>query len=170
MASAPGALLVAVVTLLYAWLTRLWTRWGVQRVEYERHLGTSRAVAGDMVPLDVTIWNRKPLPLPWVGADDLVTDGLEVRERPQLDRDNEVQGRRILHNAWSLAWYERVVRHFHLDSVRRGVYELGPVRIRVRDILGRDAVEGSFDLDDRLGRVAAGAPAATRRPRGFADG
>lgn len=149
-AGAPGALLIAVVTLLYAWLTRLWTRFGVQRVEYRRRLGAGRAVAGDSVALDVTIWNRKPLPLPWVGADDLVTDGLEVRERPALDRDNEVQGRRILHNEWSLAWYERVVRHFHLDDVRRGVYELGPVRIRVRDILGRDAVEGSMELPDRL--------------------
>jgi uncharacterized protein (DUF58 family) len=149
-AGAPGALLIAVVTLLYAWLTRLWTRFGAQRVEYRRRLGAGRAVAGDSVALDVTIWNRKPLPLPWVGADDLVTDGLEVRERPALDRDNEVQGRRILHNEWSLAWYERVVRHFHLDDVRRGVYELGPVRIRVRDILGRDAVEGSIELPDRL--------------------
>jgi uncharacterized protein (DUF58 family) len=149
-ASAPGALLVAVVTLVYAWLTRLWARFGVRRVQYSRRLGASRAVAGDMVPLDVMIWNRKPLPLPWVAADDLVSDGLAVRERPQLDRDNEVQGRRIMHNAWSLAWYERVVRHFHLDDVRRGVYEFGPVRIRVRDILGRDAVEGSLELPDRL--------------------
>ncbi len=149
-ASAPGALLVAVVTLLYAWLTRLWSRFGVQRVSYERRLGTRRAVAGDSVPLDVTIWNRKPLPLPWVAADDLVTDGLQVRERSQLDRDNEVQGRRIMHNAWSLAWYERVVRHFHLDAVHRGVYEFGPVRIRVRDMLGRDAVEASLELPDRL--------------------
>jgi uncharacterized protein (DUF58 family) len=149
-ASAPGVLLVSVVTLLYAWLTRVWTRFGVRRVEYERRLGTRRAVAGDTVPLDVTIWNRKPLPLPWVGADDLVTDGLHLRERPALDRDNEVLGRRILHNAWSLAWYERIVRHFHLDAVKRGVYEFGPVRIKVRDLLGRDAVEGELDLADRL--------------------
>lgn len=149
-ASAPGALLVAVVTLLYAWLTRVWSRFGARRVEYRRRLGSTRAVAGDMVPLDVTIWNRKPLPLPWVAADDLVSDGLTVRERPQLDRDNEVQSRRIVHNEWSLAWYERVIRHFHLDAVRRGVYEFGPVRVRVRDILGRDAVESEVELSDRL--------------------
>ena len=114
-AEAPGLLLVSAVTLLYTGLTRLWTRYGVRRVDYRRDLAATRAVAGDTLPLDVTIWNRKPLPLPWVAAEDLVTDGLTVRERPQLDRDNEVLGRRILHNAWSLAWYERVVRHFHLD-------------------------------------------------------
>jgi uncharacterized protein (DUF58 family) len=139
--SAPGLLLVAAVTIFYASLTRLWTRYGVRRVEYTRELAATRAVAGDSLAVDVTIWNRKPLPLPWVAAEDLVTDGLQVRERPQLDRDNEVLGRRILHNAWSLAWYERVVRHFHLDELRRGVYDFGPVRLRVRDILGRDAID-----------------------------
>ncbi len=145
-ASAPGLLLVAAVTLLYASLTPLWTRFGVRRVEYTRRLAATRAVAGDSLPMDVTIWNRKPLPLPWVAAEDLLTDGLTVRERAHLERDNEVIGRRILFNAWSLAWYERVVRHFHLDDLRRGVYDFGPVRIRVRDILGRDAVDAQVDM------------------------
>ncbi|HEX6129987.1 MAG TPA: DUF58 domain-containing protein [Candidatus Limnocylindria bacterium] len=149
-AQAPGLLLVSAVTLLYTGLTRLWTRFGVRRVEYRRDLAATRAVAGDTLPLDVTIWNRKPLPLPWVAAEDLVTDGLTVRERPQLDRDNEVQGRRILHNAWSLAWYERVVRHFHLEDLRRGVYDFGPVRVRVRDILGRDAIDEELPLPATL--------------------
>ncbi|HEX2194924.1 MAG TPA: DUF58 domain-containing protein [Candidatus Limnocylindria bacterium] len=148
--SAPGLLLVAGVTTIYGSLTRLWSRYGARRVEYCRRLGAGRAVAGDSMPLDVTIWNRKPLPLPWVAAEDLMSDGLTVRERPSLDRDNEVIGRRILHNAWSLAWYERVVRHFHLDDLRRGVYEFGPVRIRVRDILGRDAVDGRLELPATL--------------------
>lgn len=159
--SAPGLLLVAAVTLLYASLTRLWTRFGARRVEYRRELAATRAVAGDSLALDVTIWNRKPLPLPWVAAEDLVTDGLSVRERPQLDRDNEVLGRRILHNAWSLAWYERVVRHFHLDDLRRGVYDFGPVRLRVRDILGRDAVEADVELPATL--VVAPATLPVRR-------
>lgn len=147
---AHGLLLVSAAVAGYGTVTRLWTRYGARRVEYGRRLSTRRAVAGDEVGLDVVIWNRKPLPLPWVAADDLVTDGLGVRERPQLDRDNELPGRRILHNAWSLTWYERVVRHFHLDDVRRGSYDFGPVLLRVRDILGRDAVEGRLDLPDRL--------------------
>ena len=142
-ATAPGLFLVAAVTLGYASLTRLWTRFGMDQVVYSRSLGAARAVAGDTVPLDVTIWNRKPLPLPWIAADDLITDGISVRERPVLERDDERFGRRVLHNAWALAWFERVVRHFHLEARRRGVYELGPARLRVRDILGRDAAAGA---------------------------
>ena len=147
---APGLMLVAIITLAYGSLTRLWTRFGMRRVEYSRRLSAERAVAGDSVDLDVTIWNRKPLPLPWVGADDLVTDGLEIRERPKLERAEERINLNILHNAWALAWYERVVRHFHLDDLRRGVYEFGPVHLRVRDILGRAAVDEEQELPASL--------------------
>ena len=86
LAAVPGLLLVAMITLIYGTLTRLWSRYGMRRVEYTRSLGAARAVVGDEVALDVTIWNRKPLPLPWVAVDDLVTDGLLIRERPTLER------------------------------------------------------------------------------------
>lgn len=149
-ANAPGLFMVAVATLGYGSLTRVWSRFGMGRVEYERRLGATRAVAGDTVPLDVTIWNRKPLPLPWIAAEDLVTDGIGVQERPMMERDDERLGRRVLANAWALAWYERVVRHFHLEARRRGLYEFGPVRLRVRDILGRDAAGGEVAADEML--------------------
>jgi uncharacterized protein (DUF58 family) len=149
-ANAPGLFMVAVATLGYGSLTRVWSRFGMGRVEYERRLGATRAVAGDTVPLDVTIWNRKPLPLPWIAAEDLVTDGIGVRERPMMEHDDERLGRRVLANAWALAWYERVVRHFHLEARRRGLYEFGPVRLRVHDILGRDAAGGEVAADEML--------------------
>jgi uncharacterized protein (DUF58 family) len=149
-ASAPGLFIVAAATVGYGSLTRVWSRYGMGRVEYERRLGTTRAVAGDSVPLDVTIWNRKPLPLPWLAAADLITDGIEVRERPSMEPDDERLGRRVLANAWALTWFERVVRHFHLEARRRGLYEFGPVRLRVRDILGRDAAAGEVPADEML--------------------
>lgn len=144
-AGAPGLLVVAGITAGYETLTRLWSRYGTRRVTYERRLGSARAVAGDTVTLDVTVWNRKPLPLPWIAADDLLSEGLVVRERPDLDQADERQHRRILRNTWALTWYERVVRHFHLDDLRRGWYELGPARLRIRDVFGRDAAEGEVE-------------------------
>jgi uncharacterized protein (DUF58 family) len=149
-ASAPGLFMVAAATLGYGSLTQVWRRYGMGSVEYERRLGATRAVTGDTVPLDVTIWNRKPLPLPWIAAEDLLTEGISVRERPMMERDEERLGRRVLANAWALAWYERVVRHFHLEATRRGLFEFGPVRLRVRDILGRDAGGGEVPTDGML--------------------
>jgi uncharacterized protein (DUF58 family) len=150
LAHAPGVLLVAALTLGYGSLTTVWTRYGMRSVEYSRRLETNRAVAGDSVPLHVTIWNRKRLPLPWVTAEDGVSEELTVRERPQMHRDADRQGTLLLRNDWALAWYERVVRHFHLDDLRRGSYRFGPVQVRVRDILGRPAGEEQLGLFDTL--------------------
>jgi uncharacterized protein (DUF58 family) len=150
LAQAPGVLLIAALTIGYGSLTTVWTRYGMRQVEYSRQLETDRAVAGDSVPLHVTIWNRKRLPLPWVTAEDGVSDGLTIRERPQMHLDADRQGTLLLRNDWALAWYERVVRHFHLDDLRRGSYRFGPVQVRVRDILGRPAGEEQLGLPDTL--------------------
>jgi uncharacterized protein (DUF58 family) len=160
LAHAPGVSLVAVLTLAYGSLTTVWTRYGMRRVEYSRRLGTDRAVSGDSVPLDITIWNRKRLPLPWVTAEDRLGERLDVRERPEMQIDESQRGTVLLRNDWALAWHERVVRHFHLDGVRRGSYRFGPVRVRLRDILGRLASEEQLELSDTL--VVTPATAAVR--------
>jgi uncharacterized protein (DUF58 family) len=161
LADAPGVSLVAVLTIVYGSLTTVWTRYGMRRVEYSRRLGTARAVSGDSVSLDITIWNRKRLPLPWVSAEDRLGERLNVRERPEMQVDEDQRGTVLLRNDWALAWHERVVRHFHIDDLRRGSYRFGPVRLRLRDILGRLAGEEQFELSDTL--VVAPATAAVRQ-------
>jgi uncharacterized protein (DUF58 family) len=149
-AGVPGLLLVAVATFGYGATARLWTRFGLADLSYERRLGTERAVVGDAVDLDIGVWNRKALPLPWVAADDLITDGIEVRERKNLGLEEAELQRRSLRNTWALGWYERVIRHYHLDARRRGVFEFGPVRLHIRDLVGRDAVTEERELPARL--------------------
>jgi uncharacterized protein (DUF58 family) len=149
-ADVPGLILLGVATFAYGATTRLWTRYGLANVSYERRLGTDRAVTGDTVDLDVAVWNRKALPRPWVAADDLVTDGIEVRERKALELDDVTIARRSLRNTWALGWYERVVRHYHLEARQRGVFEFGPVRLHVRDLVGRHATTEEQPLPGRL--------------------
>jgi uncharacterized protein (DUF58 family) len=116
-------------------------------IEYERRLGTERAVCGDVIALDVTIRNRKLLPLAWVRAVDVVSDGVVVRERPLVPVDPI--GSVGLANAWSLRGFERVVRHYHLLADRRGAYSIGPVRLSVSDVFARVAAR-----DERGGSEA----------------
>lgn len=161
-AKAPGVLLIAVLTATYGSLTAVWTRYGAQRLDYTRQLATERAVAGDSVQLDITIWNRKRLPLPWVTAEDRVAAGLTVRERPELDRAAPADTTPPFRNDWALTWYERVVRHFHLDDLRRGSYRFGPVHLFVHDILGRPAADAELELTDTL--LVAPRTAAVHHP------
>lgn len=145
---APGLLLVGGLTLLSRWLTTLWSRYGLESVGYERRIGTTRAVWGDQVPLDVEVWNRKLLPLPLLTADDHVTDTLRVAGKPLLASERPGQG--TLQNSWSLLWYERVVRHLVIDARRRGAFTFGPVRLTVSDLFERGTNSEERELPGEL--------------------
>ncbi len=136
-AGTPGLLLVGSLGLLVEGSRAVWARFGLGGLEYERHLATDRAVCGDVIALDLTVRNRKALPLAWLRAVDLVSDGVTVRERDTVP--TERAGQLALANAWSLAGFERVVRHYHVLANRRGVYALGPVRLTVSDVFARSA-------------------------------
>jgi uncharacterized protein (DUF58 family) len=56
----------------------------------------------------------------------------------------------VLANAWSLLWYERVVRHLTIDAHRRGVFVFGPVRITVSDLFERGTRSEERELPGHL--------------------
>ncbi len=168
---APGLGLVAIVALLVHGLGRLTARIGLRGVTYERRLGRDRMVWGDEIPLDLVVHNDKLLPLPLLVAEEIVSQGVVVRDRDALV--SERPGWLAVRNAWTLAWYERVVRHLWLVGDRRGRFVLGPTRITVADVFGRDAAtirlerEQAYVVRPRtvpvLERAPARAPLGHRR-------
>ncbi|HVA85163.1 MAG TPA: DUF58 domain-containing protein, partial [Candidatus Saccharimonadales bacterium] len=147
-ASAPGLLLVGGMSLLTAALTTVWSRHGLRHVSYARRLHHDRAVWGDDVPLDIVVRNGKLLPLAWLRAEDFVSDGTVIRERRVWRSDRP--GFSILENTWTMAPFERVVRHLHLVADHRGVYRFGPVRLEVADLFGRDSAKEEYAVHDTL--------------------
>jgi uncharacterized protein (DUF58 family) len=146
--STPGLLLIGGLTLLSRWLTTVWSRYGLESIDYQRRIGTSRAVWGDHVSLDVEVWNRKLLPVPLLTADDHVTETLRVAGRPLVASD--LPGQAALQNSWSLLWYERVVRHLVIDAARRGAFTFGPVRLTVSDLFERGTNSEERELPGEL--------------------
>jgi uncharacterized protein (DUF58 family) len=43
-------------------------------------------------------------------------------------------GQALLRNTWTLAPFERVIRHFTIVAERRGIFSLGPVTVQVADL------------------------------------
>ncbi len=146
--SAPGLLLVGGLTLLSRWLTTLWSRYGLASIAFDRRLGSDRAVWGDEVPLEVEVWNQKLLPVPLLQVDDHVTDTLRVHGHRLAASDRP--GQAALQNAWSLLWYERVIRHLVVDARRRGVFTFGPVRLTVSDLFERGTNAEERELPAQL--------------------
>lgn len=135
--AAPGLVLVGLLALFAAFVTELWSRYGLRGLRYSRRLGRDRAVWGDELPLDVDVWNDKPLPLAWLTVDDYATEGAVVREEPL--QPSERPGYTVLRSSWTVGWFERVVRHLTISADRRGVFSFGPVRVTVADLFGHGA-------------------------------
>jgi uncharacterized protein (DUF58 family) len=147
-AGTPGLLLVGALLILSSLVRTLWSRYGLRHLHYERRLLRDRAALGEEIEMQVVAWNDKILPLAWLEADDLVSDGLTVRERPTVRSDRI--GFSSLRSTWTLAPFERVTTHLHVGADRRGVYRFGPVRLGVADLFGRDVATRSDDLADTL--------------------
>lgn len=136
----PAIILLGLVLVATGTVHEIWARRGLEGVEYRRFLARERAVVGDELPLDISVWNRKALPLAWLQAEDETDRRMAVRER---DLAPDATGTFALRNAWTLAPYERVVRHFHVVAERRGVFVLGPARLEVGDLLARPAASST---------------------------
>jgi uncharacterized protein (DUF58 family) len=164
----PIVLVLGIVTFLLETIRQVWARYGLRDVTYRRHLTTDRMTWGDQVPMTIEVWNRKGLPLAWLRADDEVTRGVVVRERPIVDGDG---GGGVLRNVWTLAPWERVTRRFHVTADRRGVFVIGPVSLSVGDLVaGRAAGEERPDSKTFLVRPRTVAAPGLERPERWGGG
>jgi uncharacterized protein (DUF58 family) len=128
----PALLAVGAIVELVAILRSAWTRFGLRNLTYERHLDTPRAPVGEEIGLDLVVRNRKLLPIPWLGVEDLVTRQSVIAGRtlePSAD-----PGLAVLRTTWTLGWFQRVTRRFRISAERRGVYEFRRVHLLVGDL------------------------------------
>jgi uncharacterized protein (DUF58 family) len=132
----PVAIILLTVVILVELVHQVWMRFGLRGVVYTRRLGRDRMTWGEEIPTTIEVWNRKRLPVAWLRAEDQTARGILVREGRVAP---DPHGQKVLRNAWTLAPFERVTRHFHLSAERRGVYELGPVRLSVGDLFASEA-------------------------------
>ena len=141
-------LLVALLFFLAAVVARVWVRYALERLEYDRRLSATRVFFGESITLDVRLTNRKALPLPWVQVRDEVPEGVTfLQGNPQPSHMPE---RAVLTNGASLSWYHRLVRHYSLQCMRRGHFTFGPATIQSGDLFGFFSREGSDEKLDHL--------------------
>ena len=149
---ATGTPLVAVLgvaLLLVGGAAALWSRWSLRRVSYERHVPEDRAFAGERVPVTLRITNRKPLGLPWLEARDSLPAAM-------MDEGEGAAPTHAAAESVSIDWrtaaasYERVARDLSLRAPERGVYRIGPVRMRSGDPFGLFTEERTDDERTRI--------------------
>ena len=127
-------LLITFFLALIAFTAWFWQRTCLEAVTYRRHFDTTRLFYGDTTNLRIEVTNAKPLPLPWLRAEDEFSAALEVT--PDKAVYSFRSGRRILSNLLTLRWYERVTRRFQVRGVQRGAWRFGPTSLASGDLFG----------------------------------
>ncbi len=141
-------LLISLLLFLIGVMTKLWERYCLVRIEYQRRLSASRVFFGEEVQLEVEIANRKPLPLPWIQIDDEVPK--EVTFLKGKTSTSHKTTRLLLSNLLSLGWYHKVKRRYPIRCLQRGYFTFGPTRIRSGDLFGFFSREMDIQKTDYL--------------------
>ncbi len=127
-------LLISLLFFLTGGVARLWGRYCLSRVEYQRKLSANRVFWGEEVQLEIEVANRKPLPLFWLQIDDEMP--AEVTFLKRRTSPLHESSRLVLNNLLSLSWYHKVTRRYPIRCLQRGYFALGPARISSGDLFG----------------------------------
>ena len=162
--SAPIVFIGAVILAIRV-IAENWPRRVLDRLTYEREVSPRHTVVGDEVDLKLSLWNQSRLPIAWASSADVLSPALKTR----LDETEvEISG--------PLRPFERVTRRVRIKPTKRGVHEIGPVRVRVAEHFGTHApyidteLEPTFVIARPLmapvvGRTDAASPLAQVRAR-----
>lgn len=126
--------LVGLFVLITAAGSSLWNRYALNDVRFQIRPSAHRAFPGDVVSLEVTLANEKPLPLPEITVNLAMSDALEP-----LGMESTIEGAstvRTLNLRASLRPFERRTWTIQLACTRRGPWSVGPATLRSSDPFG----------------------------------
>ncbi|HET9661814.1 MAG TPA: DUF58 domain-containing protein [Thermomicrobiales bacterium] len=126
--------LVGFFVLATATGSSLWNRYALNDVMFEVRSSAHRAFPGDIVELDVTLANEKPLPLPEITVNLSLSEALEP-----IGVASTVEGASTIRTVTlraSLRPFETRTWRIRLDCTRRGPWSVGPATLRSSDPFG----------------------------------
>ena len=142
-------LLVTILVFLTGFLIRIWSHYALNGVIHEHGLSGEYAFFGDTISVEVSVTNRKILPLP------VVEIGLEAPAELKVIHGSVIPGmgdpfRVNLFSLLSMGWYRKVTRRYRIECSKRGHYIFGPSFITVKDPFGFTSKESESHDSDRL--------------------
>jgi len=138
--------LIGLVIILVCAIPEIWYRRSLNHLTFAARWGAPRVFFGETVPLEITVENHQGLPLPAleVGAD---LPGV-VKPVSAMTVPSYRFQRHLLVETLSLWGRQRVERQHALRCEARGVYRLGPVRLRSSDPFGWMTRQEQFNSPD----------------------
>ena len=126
--------------------TRVWARLAFARVTYSRKTSRSRAFAGDELALESVLANPRLLPLPWIEVWEQLPEALQPEG--VVERSYSEPQRVWTTRGLALWPYQRARWRRRLHCQRRGVFQMGTVRMRTGDPFGFFERQRTLPQDD----------------------
>jgi uncharacterized protein (DUF58 family) len=125
---------VGFVVMVIGGIARYWSRHLWDRVSLPSKLSERRAFSGEEVGLQVTLSNRKLLPLPWFEWRMAISGQFEAPGEHLAAA--AAPGTSWIVRRGAMGWYEQQSWDFKLASNERGYFFVGPTKLRSADLLG----------------------------------
>ena len=106
----------------------LWSRASLGAVIYRRRFRPLRVFPGEEIVAELTVENRKLLPLGWLQIEDEWPQAVAPSDAGLL-APSPIPEWGFLVNAYALRWFERVRRRFLLQARARGWSAVGPAHL-----------------------------------------
>ncbi len=126
--------IVALLFFIAGAIARLWARYSLNRVEYRRHLSSSRVFFGEEIKMSVEVTNRKILPLPWLQVEEQVPDQVTLLKGEASHAFST--NYQTLNTIFSLSWYHRIKKYYPIKCGHRGYFMFGPTKLSSGDVFG----------------------------------
>ena len=117
--------LLAILILMVVGGAKAWAGMSATRIRWDSAVDNQRVFPGESVTLATTVENGKWLPV-WLKIKWSFDGALEPVE----------VGDAVTRQEAAVLWHQTVKFHQALVALRRGVYQVGPPRIRTSDFLG----------------------------------
>ena len=126
------------IGVIVAFISLLWNKICLQNLNYYRTLSTKRAFVGETIDINLTVENKKPLPLPKVFISDELPSGLKLeKSQPSFEINHQlIDNRFFIRKSFSIGWYQKIFWDYSVTCTKRGIYNLGPAEIEVHEPLG----------------------------------
>jgi len=128
---------------------RLFQRYVLRKVTYQRHFQTKSCFRGDRVELIEQLSNEKWLPVPWLRVESLLSTHLHFQK---LDNFAVSSGQLYQNHKsfFSLLPYTKITRKHHITCAKRGWYKLQTVTLTGGDLIGMSMSSQQISLDGQF--------------------
>lgn len=124
--------ILVTVSVLYAALGALLTRFGLRGLQCTRAFSRAAVFEGEEGEMIETVRNDRPWLIPWLRVESHISPHLQLGRQENLN----VSGARYYSSLFTLMPYQQIRRRHHVKFLHRGTYDLGNASLSVGDVLG----------------------------------